>query len=74
MTEAIRLSPQSLEHRLGWEIYAGGRWKTVIDVIAGGRSVLVVTEDRVPYRYERTDAVKVRPPEAEDQCDGADRP
>jgi hypothetical protein len=74
VTDPVRLLPASLEGRLGWELHtAGGVWKTIVDVIPGERNVLVITDDRVMYTYQVMDGVKVRPPEAEDECDGAGR-
>jgi hypothetical protein len=71
VADPVRLSPASLEDRIGWELHtAGGIWKAIVDVIPGERNVLVVTEDRTLYTYQRTDGVKVRPPEAEDEGAG----
>jgi hypothetical protein len=72
VTDPVRVLAPSLRDRIGWELHtAGGIWKTIADVIPGERTVLVVTDDRTLYTYQVMDGVKVRPPEAKDECDGA---
>lgn len=67
------VSAPGLAERIGWELSTACGWKPIARVIPGERNVLVVTDDRTLYTYQRTDGVRVRSPEAEDSCDGADR-
>jgi hypothetical protein len=75
VTVPIYVQAPRLRDRLGWEMRVpGGRWPVIVRVDVKGPGVLITVEDGTVYRVGYVDAVRVRAPEAEDECDGAGRP
>jgi hypothetical protein len=70
---AVVVSAPGLEDRIGWELSTATGWKTIVATARDRGNVLVITEDRRPYRYGWAQGAWVREPEALDECDGADR-
>jgi hypothetical protein len=74
MTDPVYLQAPRLRDHLGWEMHIpGGQWPAIVRVDVEGPRVLITVDDGTVYRVGYVDAVRVRVPEAEDECDGAPR-